>query len=80
MAYAPLGLFNDLSLNELKELRDSAIDTLANGGRTLMQWSAAGQSFQKQFAMPVKELLMELNYSIRIKERKIVKRTFARFI
>lgn len=80
MAYSVQGLFTDLDYETLLDMRQDLIDSLS-GGKSVTQWSSAGTSITKQFAMSFKDLLAEVNYAIRLKEGKINTTgvTYARF-
>lgn len=80
MSYSPIGIFNHMELEALQSLRESIVDNIVTGGgKSLMSWTSAGQTFTKQFTMPMKELLAEVNFSIGQKNGSTVKKTYARF-
>ena len=58
------GIFVGLERKQLEELRDKAVQMLAQG-RVIMSWSDGGTSNSKQFAMPPDRMLAEALYALR---------------
>lgn len=58
------GIFVGLERKQLEELRDKAVQMLAQG-RVIMSWSDGGTATSKQFAMPPDKMLAEALYALR---------------
>ena len=60
------GLFiTGFSVAEVLQIQSKAKEMLVEG-KTLMQWGDSGSTAVKQFAMPVKEVLEECAYALRV--------------
>jgi hypothetical protein len=59
------GIFIGLSESELLAIRAKAVAMITEG-KTIMSYSDTGTSVSKQFAMPPKEVLMEVRHALQL--------------
>ncbi|HWL53858.1 MAG TPA: hypothetical protein VNQ90_15570 [Chthoniobacteraceae bacterium] len=58
----PKGIFVGLTGDQINAIREKAV-LLIMEGKTTMSGSVAGQSFSKQLALPLDQILLECNYA-----------------
>lgn len=58
------GLFDTFTLEEVKQIQQRAKELLMEG-KTIMNYSDSGTNVGKQFAMPIREVLVECDHSLR---------------
>jgi hypothetical protein len=61
------GIFLAYTQAEVEAILASA-KTLITQGKTMMKYEDSGTSVEKQFAMPVKEVIEEARYALQIKD------------
>jgi len=63
MSDLPQGIFLDLAIEDVTEIRNAAVDLLKEG-KTLMSGSSGGQNFTKQMPMSIEKVLIECRYAM----------------
>lgn len=70
---SPLGIFTDLSIEELQALKASAISRMVSGETTSL--SGAGKSKGKQWSMSAADVLKEVNFAIAQLSGGVIRKT-----
>jgi hypothetical protein len=61
-----LGIFDTLTEDQILSIQAKGIELMLEG-KTIMKWSGEGTEVEKEFTMPISELLEECKYTLKNK-------------
>ena len=63
MAQLPIGIFVNLTREQLTALQTKAYELMLEG-KTIMGYGDGSTNAQKQFTMPISDMMAEINYAL----------------